>query len=163
MRLTLQAALTKVLGEHVKQAGSLVNSEKLRFDFTHPNAMTAEELEKVENLVNEKIREHLNVNPEIMSKDKAINSGAMAIFGEKYEDEVRVLKMGSFSIELCGGTHVQNTGDISIFKISTESSLSSGIRRIEAITSTTAFNYLNNCSKLVSKNSRKIEYLFKYF
>ena len=147
----LQSALIEVLGVHVRQAGSLVNAEKLRFDFTHTSSLSSDEINSIESIVNKQINNHLEVTPSIMSKDEAINSGAMAIFGEKYDDEVRVLKMGEFSTELCGGTHVSNTNEISIFKITSESSLSSGVRRIEAITSTSAFNYLNDCSKLVSQ------------
>ena len=152
----LQAALIKTLGEHVKQAGSLVNAQKLRFDFTHPSALSLDEIKIVEEMVNSQIMKSIEVTPKVMTKDAAIKSGALAIFGEKYEDEVRVLKMGDFSTELCGGTHVTNTNDISIIKIISESSLSSGIRRIEAITSLEAFNYLNTCAKIVNDLQEKL-------
>jgi len=152
----LQSALIKTLGEHVKQAGSLVNAQKLRFDFTHTNALTPSEIREVEKVVNSKIFESLEVTPKVMSKNEAIKSGALAIFGEKYDDEVRVLKMGNFSTELCGGTHVSNTNEISIIKIISESSLSSGIRRIEAITSVEAFNYLDECAEVVKNLQEKL-------
>ena len=147
----LQAALIKTLGVHVRQAGSLVNANKLRFDFTHTNALSQSEIDSVEKLVNDKISEELEVTPRVMKKNDALKSGAMAVFGEKYDDEVRVLKMGNFSTELCGGTHVNNTREISLFKITTETSLSSGVRRIEAITSKQAVTYLNECARIVAK------------
>lgn len=146
----LQSALIKVLGPHVKQAGSSVGPERLRFDFTHSEALKAEELAQVEELVNSAVASSLEVKATQMSKDQATKKGAMALFGEKYGDQVRVLEMGEFSVELCGGTHVSNTGDIGLFKILIETSLASGVRRIEAITSTTAINYLLNRSKILS-------------
>lgn len=147
----LQSALIKVLGPHVKQAGSSVGPDRLRFDFTHSEALKQEELMQVEELVNSAVASALSVKATNMTKDQATKKGAMALFGEKYGDEVRVLEMGDFSIELCGGTHVSNTGDIGLFKILVETSLASGIRRIEAITSTTAINYLLNRSKILSE------------
>lgn len=147
----LQSALIKVLGPHVKQAGSSVGPDRLRFDFTHSEAMKPEELTQVEELVNSAIASALTVTATHMSKDEATKKGAMALFGEKYGDEVRVLQMGDFSIELCGGTHVSNTADIGLFKILFETSLASGVRRIEAITSTTAINYLLNRSKILGE------------
>lgn len=138
----LQSALIEVLGDHVKQSGSMVNSERLRFDFTHMQALTAEEIMKVESLVNMQIQNSINVSSDIMNIKEAQEKGAMALFGEKYGSEVRVLQMGEFSIELCGGTHVKNTSDINLFVISSESSLSTGVRRIEAMTSLVAFTYL---------------------
>jgi alanyl-tRNA synthetase len=150
----LQAALIEVLGDHVKQAGSSVNSENLRFDFTHPEALKKEEISKVEKLVNSKIADSLAVTASLMSKDQATKKGAMALFGEKYGDEVRVLEMGDFSLELCGGTHVRNTKDIGLFSITLETSLASGVRRIEGLSSTNAFNYLNNRSQLLSSIER---------
>lgn len=147
----LQAALIEILGDHVKQAGSLVNSDKLRFDFTHMQAVTDEELKQVEKLVNSKIQEQLDVKADIMSMDEALKKGAMALFGEKYGDSVRVLKMGDFSTELCGGIHVNNTSEIGLFSILSESSLSTGIRRIEAVTSHAAITRLNNRSDLFKK------------
>jgi len=139
----LQAALIKVLGTHIKQAGSFVGPERLRFDFTHPESMKKEELSKVERLINEEIKKQIDVTPKIMSKDDAMKAGAMALFGEKYGSQVRVITIPGFSIELCGGTHVQNTSDIGYFKILSEGSLASGVRRIEAVTNAGAYEYVN--------------------
>jgi alanyl-tRNA synthetase len=147
----LQSALIKVLGNHVKQAGSSVGPDRLRFDFTHPEALKPEELQQVEDLVNSAVMKNYTVSADIMTKDEATKKGAMALFGEKYGDSVRVLTMGDFSCELCGGTHVKNTGDIGLFKIIVETSLASGIRRIEAITSTNAIEYLMNRSQILSE------------
>ncbi len=130
----LHAALRSILGEHVAQKGSQVNEERLRFDFSHFEPMTAAQLEQVERLVNGQIRLNNPVTADTMSKDEAVAAGAMALFGEKYGDEVRVLRIGAFSTELCGGTHVERAGDIGYFKILTEGGVASGVRRIEAVT-----------------------------
>ncbi len=130
----LQAALRKTLGEHVKQAGSIVEPERMRFDFSHFNAMTGSEIAAVEEMVNRKIWENIDVTTSIMNINDAVKMGAMAVFDEKYEDTVRVINVPGFSMELCGGTHVTNTGKIGLFKILKESSPGAGLRRIEAVT-----------------------------
>ncbi|MDD6328684.1 MAG: alanine--tRNA ligase [Lachnospiraceae bacterium] len=137
----LQKALKLVLGGHVEQAGSYVSSDRLRFDFTHNAAVTKEELERVEAIVNEEIDADLNVQTDVMSLEAAKETGAMALFGEKYGDTVRVVSMGDFSKELCGGTHVPHTGVIRTFKIISEQGVAAGVRRIEALTSNGAFAY----------------------
>ena len=147
----LHWALREVLGKHVKQAGSLVNSALLRFDFTHFQPMTKEEITKVENLVNEKIWHNHGVSKNEMNKDAAIASGAIAFFGEKYGDKVRVVKVGEFSTELCGGTHVNQSGDIHLFKIGNENGIAAGVRRIVAYTSKGAFDYLSARDEEVKK------------
>lgn len=147
----LQSALIKVLGAHVKQAGSVVTAEKLRFDFAHTQAMTKEEIQKVEDIVNAEISKSLKVEANIMDMAAAQKKGAMALFGEKYGNIVRVLTMGEFSTELCGGVHVRNTGDIGLITILSESSLATGVRRIEATTSETAIHYLSHRSSLLKK------------
>ena len=139
----LHAALRQVLGPHVTQKGSLVGPDRLRFDFSHPNPMHHDELMLVEKIVNQQIRQNNETQTNLMNLDDAISSGAMALFGEKYDDEVRVLKMGDFSVELCGGTHVKRTGDIGLFKITLETGIAAGIRRIEAITGQAALDYMN--------------------
>jgi alanyl-tRNA synthetase len=137
----LQKALRNVLGTHVEQAGSYVDANRLRFDFTHFSAMTPEEIAKAEAIVNEQIAQALLVDTQEMSIEDAKKSGAMALFGEKYGDVVRVVKMGDFSVELCGGTHVSNTNQIVTFKILSESGVAAGVRRIEAITGDAVFAY----------------------
>ena len=134
----LHAALRDVLGEHVKQAGSLVAPDRLRFDFTHYRPLGGRAIRHLEELVNEKIRQNIAVQTKIRSLDEAIQDGAMALFGEKYQEQVRVVSIPGFSMELCGGTHVSRTGDISLFKITSEGSISAGVRRVEAITGSAA-------------------------
>ncbi|MBW1973857.1 MAG: alanine--tRNA ligase, partial [Deltaproteobacteria bacterium] len=147
----LQAALREVLGTHVAQKGSLVSDDRLRFDFTHFSPLTSHEIELVEDLVNEKIRENLPVLTEIMEIDKAIKKGAIALFGEKYGEKVRVVEMGAYSKELCGGTHVSRTGDIGFFKIIQESSIAAGVRRIEAKTGKKAIDFIREKESYLSE------------
>ncbi|TLY48764.1 MAG: alanine--tRNA ligase [Gammaproteobacteria bacterium] len=138
----LQAALREVLGKHVMQKGSLVEAERLRFDFAHTHPLNKEQLKLVEDRVNQQIRANLSVVTELMSIEDAKNAGALAMFDEKYDDKVRVLTMGSFSKELCGGTHVSRTGDIGLFKIIEELGISAGVRRIQAVTGQYALNWV---------------------
>lgn len=138
----LQAALKNILGNHVSQAGSYVDDERLRFDFTHPQKVTDEEMRKVEDQVNEQIFNGLQVDIQIMNKEDAMKSGAMALFDEKYGDEVRVVSVGDYSKELCGGCHVSNSAQIGLFKIESEESVGSGVRRIEAVTAQKAYQSL---------------------
>jgi alanyl-tRNA synthetase len=142
----LHAALRQVLGKHVKQAGSVVEPGRLRFDFTHYTAVDVEELAEIERLANEQIFENIPVTTEVMDLDSAVSSGAMALFGEKYADRVRVVSVGDFSRELCGGTHVARTGDIGLCKVVNEGSISAGVRRIEAITGEATLRRLQESS-----------------
>ena len=146
----LQAALREVLGSHVEQAGQLVDKDMVRFDFVHFSAMTAEEIEKVENRINEIILEAMEVENKEMPIDEARKLGAMALFGEKYGDVVRVVKAGDFSIELCGGTHAKNTGNLGMFKIVSESSVASGVRRIEAVTGMNSLEFTKGNIETIS-------------
>jgi alanyl-tRNA synthetase len=139
----LHAALQQVLGEHVAQKGSLVNAQRLRFDFSHFEPVSPTQLHKIERLVNQQIRLNHTIETNIMSLDDAKQTGAMALFGEKYEEDVRVLKMADFSTELCGGTHAQRTGDIGLIKVISEAGIASGIRRIEAVTAEQALDYVD--------------------
>ena len=160
----MHAALRAVLGRHVEQKGSLVDDQRLRFDFSHPQPVSREALTTVERMVNAEIRRNLEVRADVMPYKAAIDSGAMALFGEKYGDEVRVLRMGEFSVELCGGTHVSRTGDIGGFKIVSEAGVASGVRRIEAVTGEHAVSYtldaearLERLAALVRANAGEIE------
>ncbi|OYW91337.1 MAG: alanine--tRNA ligase, partial [Alishewanella sp. 32-51-5] len=147
----LHAALRKVLGEHVAQKGSLVGPERLRFDFSHFEAVKPAELQQLEQMVNEQIQLNLPLLTRVMPIEAAKAAGAMALFGEKYDDEVRVLSMGDFSIELCGGTHVERTGDIGFFKIVSEGGIASGVRRIEAVSGPAAIQYLQQLDRQISQ------------
>ncbi len=150
----LQKALRIVLGTHVEQAGSLVNADHLRFDFTHFQALTSEELKQIEEIVNEKIAEQLPVETKIMSIEEAKKTGAMALFGEKYGDSVRVVNMSEFSKEFCGGTHVKNTGNIMLFKIISESGVAAGVRRIDALTGQAVLDYYANIENMLHEAAK---------
>ena len=150
----LQKALKLVLGEHVEQAGSYVDAERLRFDFTHFQAMTKEEIAKVESIVNEQIANALDVVTKEMTLEEAKKTGAMALFGEKYGDTVRVVSMGNFSVELCGGTHVSNTKEISYLKVISEAGISAGVRRIEALTGNGLIRHFEEMEKLLNEAAK---------
>ena len=153
----LQKALREVLGNHVEQAGSYQDGERTRFDFSHSAAMTAEELQKVEQIVNEKIAENLTVETKVMSIEEAKQSGAMALFGEKYGESVRVVQMGEFSKELCGGTHVKSTGMIGSFKILSESGVAAGVRRIEAVTGSNVTVYYQKLEEQLNAAAKTLK------
>ncbi len=153
----LHKALRMVLGNHVEQAGSSVNAERLRFDFTHFSALTGEELKRVEEIVNEQIQNALSVKVENMPIEEAKKTGAAALFGEKYGDIVRVVSMGDFSIEFCGGTHVENTGMITAFKILSETGVAAGVRRIEALTSKGLMNYYNELEQKLLRAAKLVK------
>ena len=153
----LQKALKTVLGTHVEQKGSLVTPDRLRFDFAHFQAMTPEEIEKTEALVNEQIQAGLSVITDVMDIEEAKKSGAMALFGEKYDQKVRVVSMGDFSKELCGGTHVSNTSSIMLFKILSESGIAAGVRRIEALTGNAVLEYYKKQEALLQEASKALK------
>ncbi|WP_218813729.1 alanine--tRNA ligase [Rickettsiella endosymbiont of Dermanyssus gallinae] len=153
----LHAALRQILGEHVIQKGSLVEAERLRFDFSHTKPISSETLKEIEDLVNQQIRANFPVQTEVMSPEEAKRGGAMAIFGEKYGDSVRVLTMGDFSKELCGGTHVSRTGDIGLFKIIGETGIAAGIRRLQAVTGQAALNWITS----LEEQTKQLAKLFK--
>lgn len=153
----LHAALQQILGEHVQQKGSLVEPERLRLDIAHPQPITSQEINAIETLVNAMIRANVAGVTEIMDLEAAKKSGAQALFGEKYADKVRVLTYGDFSKELCGGTHVERTGDIGLFKVTLETSVSSGVRRLEAVTGDYALAYVNNADTQVTNLSQALK------
>lgn len=153
----LHRALKDVLGEHIQQAGSLVTDDRLRFDFTHFEGMSREEIEKVEEIVNEKIFENTSVNVEFMNMDEAKEKGAIALFGDKYGETVRVVSQGEYSTELCGGTHVEKTGEIGLFNILSEQGIASGVRRIEATTGFTSFKIVNQMENLLFSLGDKLK------
>ena len=153
----LQQALKDVLGDHVAQAGSYVNDSALRFDFSHFAAMTSDELKKVEEIVNEKIMDAIAVSKEEMAIEEAKKTGAKALFGEKYGDVVRVVSMGDYSIEFCGGCHVDNTAQIGLFKILSESGVAAGIRRIQAITGAGVLEYIAQKDNLISRTAEALK------
>jgi alanyl-tRNA synthetase len=149
----LNAALRSVLGDHVKQSGSLVNPERLRFDYTHFSKIEEDELHRIESIANDIIRQNIPVHTEILSREEAMKTGAQAVFDEKYAEEVRVVKMGDASMELCGGTHVLRTGDIGILKVVHESAIAAGVRRIEAVTGWEALKYIRNVEGELKKSA----------
>ena len=145
----LHAALRKVLGLHVEQKGSLVAADRLRFDFSHTQALSPQELQRVEDLVNSAIRNNAPVETKVMALDEAVAAGAMSLFGEKYDSDVRVLSIGDFSLELCGGTHVERAGDIGLFKILSESGVAAGVRRVEAVTGKRAYEWVVHTDQML--------------
>ncbi|HDM70363.1 MAG TPA: alanine--tRNA ligase, partial [Thermotogales bacterium] len=153
----LHSALRRILGDHVKQAGSFVAPDRLRFDFTHHRILSEDELRKIEGLVNEKILESIQVDVEYKTLDEAKKLGAIALFEEKYGEYVRVVKIGDFSMELCGGTHVKNTSELGFFMITHEGSISSGVRRIEAVTGRMALRILEDMKKVLKNLSKTLE------
>lgn len=153
----MHAALIQVLGDHVAQKGSLVTPERLRFDFSHYEGVTEDQLAEIENIVNEQIRANAAADTQVMDFDAAVESGATALFGEKYDDKVRVLKLGEFSVELCGGTHVARVGDIGFFKIVSESGVAAGIRRLEALTGQAAIDWVRAGDSLIADIGQRIK------
>jgi alanyl-tRNA synthetase len=153
----LHAELRKLLGDHVSQKGSLVNSERLRFDFSHFEPLSPSQLEEIERQVNHHIRGNHPITSQVMPRDEAMKLGAMALFGEKYGDEVRVLRIGKFSTELCGGTHAEHAGDIGLFKIIAETGVAAGVRRIEAVTGTAAYEWITASEKLLRVLAERVK------
>jgi alanyl-tRNA synthetase len=153
----LQAALKKVLGDHVKQSGSLVDPERLRFDFTSFSPLSREEIERIEDEVNRQIRSDIKVDTAVLDRDEAIREGATALFGEKYGDKVRVVSVTGYSKELCGGTHVGSTGEIGLFKIVTEGGIAAGIRRIEALTGYGALQRFQQSERLLAELAEQLK------
>ena len=153
----LHAALRQIVGEHVTQKGSLVNAERLRFDFSHFEPMTSAQIREVERLVNAQIRSNHAVSAQIMAKDDAMKVGAMALFGEKYGEEVRVLRIGEFSTELCGGIHVERAGDIGFFKIVSETGVAAGVRRVEAVTGAGAVEWVEQSESLIQTVGERVK------
>ena len=153
----LHAALKEVLGEHVTQKGSLVDNERLRFDFSHHKPMTPAEVEQVEGMVFQEVLNNTPVSTELMELDEAVASGAMALFGEKYSEKVRVVSVDRFSNELCGGTHAQATGDIGLFKITSEAGVAAGVRRIEGLTGSAAYAWVTALNKAASDTSKRLK------
>ena len=153
----LQEALKEVLGSHVNQAGSYVDDERLRFDFSHFQGLSEEEIQKTENIVNEKIMEVYKVTTDLMSLEDAKKTGAMALFDDKYGDKVRVVSVSDFSVELCGGTHVSNSGEIGLFKIISESGVAAGVRRIEALTGINAIKYIDNKEEILKEACKSLK------
>ncbi len=153
----LHAALRKIAGEHVTQKGSLVNEQRLRFDFSHFEPLTSAQIREIERLVNAQIRANNEVSAQVMAKDDAMKVGAMALFGEKYGDEVRVLRIGEFSTELCGGTHAQRAGDIGFFKIVSETGVAAGVRRVEAVTGIGAVDWVEHTETLIHAVAERVK------
>jgi len=149
----LHAVLRKVLGDHVKQAGSLVGPDRLRFDFTHFTGLSAEELAEIERLINDEIRENQGLSVRVMGLEEALKTGAMALFEEKYGDRVRLVEIPGFSRELCGGTHTHSTGDLGVFVIIQEAGIAAGVRRIEALAGRGALEYLNRLRQIVERTA----------
>lgn len=147
----LHAALRQALGEHVTQKGSLVGAERMRFDFSHFEGLTMATIRRVEELVNNQIRANHEITTQLMDLEAAKSAGAMALFGEKYEDDVRVVRMGDYSTELCGGTHAKRTGDIGFFKIIAESGIAAGVRRIEAVTGKAAIDFMHQVGEQIEE------------